>query len=67
MDFPTEFLSCLNSIQRRRSMSTRSPRSIPTYKLRFQPQPSAMGSEVEATRNFLGAGMGDGKDDVLLL
>lgn len=62
VDFPTEFLSCLRSIQRRSSMSIRSPRSIPTYKLRFQPQPSARGSEVDATRNFLGAGMGLGSN-----
>ncbi|CAB1442340.1 unnamed protein product [Pleuronectes platessa] len=62
MDFATELLSCLRSIQRRSIMRIRSPRSIPTYKLRFQPQPSARGSEVEATRNFLGAGMGSGSN-----
>lgn len=56
-DLVTELLSCLRSIQRRSSISTRSPRSIPTYKLRFQPQSSARGSEVDATRNFRGAGM----------
>lgn len=39
-------------------MSIRRPRSIPTYKLRFQPQPSASGSDVDATTNLLGAGMG---------
>lgn len=57
MDFPAEFLSCLRSIQRRSSMSIRSPMSIPMYKLRFQPQLSARGSEVDATRNLLGTGM----------
>lgn len=57
MDFPTEFLSCLRSSQRSSSMRVRSPRSIPTYKLRFQPQSSARGSEVDAARNVLGAGM----------
>ncbi|TNN47954.1 hypothetical protein EYF80_041847 [Liparis tanakae] len=56
-DLVTELLSCLRSIQRRSSISTRSPRRIPTYKLRFQPQSSARGSEVDATRNFRGAGM----------
>lgn len=60
VDFATEFLSWLRSIQRSSSMSIRSPRNSPTYKLRFQPQPSAKGSEVDATRNFLGAGMGLG-------
>lgn len=57
MDFATECLSCLRSTQRSISMSSSSPRSIPTYKLKFQPQLMARGSEVEATRNFLGAGM----------
>lgn len=61
-DFATEFLNCLRSIQRRSIMSIRSPRKSPTYKLRFQPQPSAKGSEVDATRNFLGAGMGLGSN-----
>lgn len=55
--FPTELLSCLMSTQRSSSMRVKSPRSIPTYRLRFQPQPSARGSEVDATRNLLGAGM----------
>lgn len=41
-------------------MRVRSPRSIPTYKDKFQPQPRARGSEVDATRNLLGAGMGLG-------
>lgn len=62
VDFATEFLNCLRSIQRRSIMSIRSPRKSPTYKLRFQPQPSAKGSEVDATRNFLGAGMGLGSN-----
>lgn len=62
MAFPTELLSCLMSIQRSSSMRVRSPRSIPTYRLRFQPQPSARGSEVDATRNLLGAGMGSGSN-----
>lgn len=48
-------------------MRVRSPRSIPTYKLRFQPQPSARGSEVDATRNLLGAGMKLGRNQLLPL
>lgn len=57
VDFPTEFLSCLRSIQRSRSIRVKSPMSIPMYKLRFQPQPTASGSEVDATLNLLGTGM----------
>lgn len=57
MDLPTEFLSCLKSIQRSSSMRVRSPSSIPIYKDKFQPQPKARGSEVDATTNLLGAGM----------
>ena len=56
-DFPTELLSCLRSIQRRSSMRVRSPRSSPTYRLRFTLQSRARGSEVDSTRNCLGAGM----------
>lgn len=57
VDFPTEFLSCLRSIQRSRSIRVKSPMSIPMYKLRFQPQPTASGSDVDATLNLLGTGM----------
>lgn len=60
MDLATEFLSCFMSIQISSIMSVKSPRNIPRYKLRFQPQPSERGIEVEATRNLLGAGMGSG-------
>lgn len=60
VDFATELLSCLRSIQRRSIMSIRRPRNIPRYKLRFQPQPRAKGIEVDATKNLLGAGMGLG-------
>lgn len=56
-DFAREFLSCFKSIQSRSTSRIRSPKSIPRYRLRFQPQPRARGSEVDATRNFLGAGM----------
>lgn len=57
MDLPTEFLSCLRSIQRSSSMRVKSPSSIPIYKDKFQPQPKARGSEVDSTTNLLGAGM----------
>lgn len=57
VDFPTEFLSCLRSIQRSRSIRVKSPMSIPMYKHRFHPQPTASGSEVDATLNLLGTGM----------
>lgn len=60
MVFDTEFLSCLRSIHRSSSMSVSSPKSMPKYRLMFQPQPRARGSVVDATRNFLGAGMGLG-------
>lgn len=39
-------------------MSRSSRSNSPRYTLRFQPQPRATGSEVDATKNLLGEGMG---------